>query len=48
MTDENLFNEEMYAFDNGVVVNSIMNNYVYLKLTKNNYDISEVNVKKIY
>ena len=46
MTDKKLFNEEMYAFDNGVVVNSVMNNYVYLKSTKNSYDISDVNVKK--
>ena len=42
---EGNFNEEMYAFDNGVVVNSVMNNYVYLKSTKNSYDISDANVK---
>ncbi len=46
MTDKKLFNEEMYAFDNGVVVNSVMNNYVYLKSTKNSYNISDENVKK--
>ena len=46
MTDKKLFDEEMYAFDNGVVVNSVMNNYVYLKSTKNSYNISDVDVKK--
>ena len=46
MTDKKLFNEEMYAFDNGVVVNSVMNNYAYLKSTKNSYNISDENVKK--
>ena len=46
MTDKKLFNEEMYAFNNGVVVNSVMNNYVYLKSTKNSYNISDENVKK--
>ncbi len=33
------------AFDNGVVVNSVMNNYFYLKSTKNSYNISDANVK---
>ena len=46
MTDKKLFDEEMYAFDNGVVVNSVMNNYVYLKSTKKSYNISDENVKK--
>lgn len=45
MTDKKLFNEEMYAFDNGVVVNSVMNNYLSLKSTKNSYNISDINVK---
>ena len=45
MTDKKLFDEEMYAFDNGVVVNSVMNNYVYLKSTKDSYNISDINVK---
>ncbi len=46
MTDKKLFNEEMYAFDNGVVINSIMNNYVYLKATKDSYQITNENIKK--
>ena len=45
MTDKKLFDEEMYAFDNGVVVNSVMNNYVYLKSTKKSYNISDENIK---
>ncbi len=45
MTDKKLFDEEMYAFDNGVVVNSVMNNYVYLKSTKDSYNISDIDVK---
>ncbi len=45
MTDKKLFNEEMYAFDNGVVVNSVMNNYVYLKSTKDSYNITDASVK---
>ena len=45
MTDNKLFSEDMYAFDNGVVVNAVMNNYAYLKSTKESYDISDENVK---
>ena len=45
MTDNKLFNEEMYAFDNGVVVNSVMNNYAYLKSTKKTYNISDTKIK---
>lgn len=45
MTDEKLFDEDMYAFDNGVVVNYVMNNYAYLKSTKDSYDITDSNVK---
>lgn len=45
MTDNKLFNEDMYAFDNGVVVNSVMNNYVYLKSNRDSYSISDMNVK---
>lgn len=46
MTDNKLFNEDMYAFDNGVVVSSVMNNYAYLKSTKDCYKISDINIKK--
>ena len=45
MNGNKLFNEDMYAFDNGVVVNSVMNNYAYLKSTKNSYNISDKNIK---
>lgn len=45
MHDSKLFNEDMYAFDNGVVVNSVMNNYSYLKSTKDSYEIIDDNVK---
>ena len=45
MTDKKLFCEDMYAFDNGVVVNDVMNNYTYLKSTKDSYSISDENVK---
>lgn len=45
MTDKKLFNEDMYAFDNGVVVNEIMNNYAYLKSTKESFNITDANVK---
>ncbi len=45
MTGNKLFNEDMYAFDNGVVVNSVMNNYSYLKSTKGFNNISDSNIK---
>lgn len=45
MTDNKLFNEDMYAFDNGVVVNTVMNNYAYLKSNRDSYTISDENVK---
>ena len=45
MTDKKLFDEDMYAFDNSVIVNEVKNNYAYLKLTKESYDISDVKVK---
>lgn len=45
MTNNKLFSEDMYAFDNGVVVNTVMNNYAYLKSNKESYNISDFNVK---
>ena len=45
MTDKKLFSEDMYAFDNGVIVDVVMNNYLYLKSTKESYSISNANVK---
>lgn len=46
MTDNKLFDDDMYAFDNGVVVNSVMNNYNYLKSTKETYVITNESIKK--
>ena len=46
MTDKKLFNEDMYAFDNGVVVNTVMNNYSYLKSTRETYNITDMDIKK--
>lgn len=46
MTDTKLFDDNMYAFDNGVVVNSVMNNYNYLKSTKESYVITNASIKQ--
>ncbi len=46
MTDNKLFDDDMYAFDNGVVVNSVMNNYNYLKSTKDSYVIKDESIRK--
>lgn len=45
MTDNKLFNEDMYASPNGVVVNTVINNYAYLKSNRDSYTISDENVK---
>lgn len=45
MIDNKLFNEDMYAFDNGVVVNMVMNDYSYLKSNKETYNITDKSVK---
>ena len=45
MNDKKLFDEDMYAFDNGVVVNSVMNNYTYLKSMKSSYKIDDEDIK---
>ena len=45
LTGNKLFREEMYAFDNGVVVNTVMNNYNYLKNTKNSYNLTDTKVR---
>ena len=45
MTDNKLFNEDMYSFDNGVVVNMVMNDYSYLKSNKETYNITDKSVK---
>lgn len=46
MTDTKLFDEDMYAFNNGIVVDSVMNNYKYLMSKKNSYDISDGSIKE--
>lgn len=46
MTDNKLFNEDMYAFDNGVVVGSVMNNYSSLKQNKKSFNINDEDIKK--
>lgn len=45
MNDKKLFDDDMYAFDNGVVVNSVMNNYNYLKSKKDSYIITNDDIK---
>lgn len=45
MNDKKLFDEDMYAFDNGVVINSVMNNYVYLKSMNSSYKIDDKDIK---
>lgn len=45
MTGNKLFNEDMYAFDNDVVVNTVMNYYSYLKSNKETYNITDESVK---
>lgn len=46
MTDKKLFDDLMYAFDNGVVVGTVMNNYKYLCSTKNEYEIMDTSIKE--
>lgn len=45
MTDNKLFDDDMYAFDNGVVVDSVMNNYSYLKSAKESFVILDDSIK---
>ena len=46
MNNKKLFNDDMYAYDNGVIVDSVMNNYKYLCNNKNNYDIHDEKIKE--
>ncbi len=46
MTDKKLFDDLMYAFDNGVVVGTVMNNYKYLCSTKNEYEFIDTSIKE--
>ena len=46
MNDKKLFNDDMYAYDNGVIVDSVMNNYKYLCNNKNSYDIKNEKIKE--
>ena len=45
MNNDKLFEENMYAFNNGIVVNEVMNSYSYLKNSKDTYVIKDENVK---
>lgn len=45
INNEKLFKEKMYAYDNGVVVEEVMNNYSYLKSNKSDYSISDDSIK---
>ncbi len=45
MYEEKLFDEVMYAFDNGVVVETIMDNYMLLKRTKDSYEVESGSIK---
>lgn len=46
MNDDKLFDDDMYAFDNGIIVDTVMNNYVNLKNNKDNYNIENIETKK--
>lgn len=46
MNDKKLFNDAMYAYDNGVIVDSVMSNYRYLINAKETYKINDVSIKK--
>ena len=46
MNNKKLFNDDMYAYDNGVIVDSVMNNYKYLCNNKNSYDIQDEKIKE--
>jgi uncharacterized phage-associated protein len=46
INNKKLFEEEMYAYDNGVVVDTVMSNYKYLSSTRNNYNIKDKDTKK--
>ena len=37
--DEKLFNENMYAYDNGAVIDEILNSYAELRKNRNNYSL---------
>lgn len=46
MMNKKLFNNDMYAYDNGVIVDNAMSNYRYLISTKEQYKISDTSVKQ--
>lgn len=46
MTDKKLFNDDMYAYDNGVIVDSVMSNYRYLVSNKKTYNINDSSIKE--
>lgn len=51
--DKKLFNENMYAYDNGAVIDEILNSYGELRKNKNHYSLSDEKtvkpfIKKMY
>lgn len=46
MMNKKLFNNDMYTYDNGVIVDNAMSNYRYLISTKEQYKISDTSVKQ--
>lgn len=46
MNDKKLFDDEMYAYDNGVVVDTVMSNYRYLVNNKKTYSINDFSIKE--
>ena len=46
MNNKKLFNDDMYAYDNGVIIDSVMNNYKYLYNNKNSYNIHDEKIKE--
>lgn len=46
MTDKKLFNDDMYAYDNGIIVDTVMSNYRYLASNKKTYKINNNEVKE--
>lgn len=46
MNEKKLFDEPMHAYDNGIVVEAVMNNYSMLNRTKNSYKIDSLEIKE--
>lgn len=51
--DQKLFNENMYAYDNGAVIDEILNSYAELRINRDNYSLENAEnvkpfIKKMY